>query len=421
MNNKSPAHLVAAGSTMILLLIMFIDGVGMSLVLPLISELFSQNVNSIVSYSIPDWGYSLYYAGSLACFSGAMVIGASFLGQLSDRTGRKKALQLALAGAVVGYLMCALAVVFQSPVLFLAGRVIDGLTAGSIPVAQAMLTDINSQKSKMTSIGLIMFAVTSGYMFGPVIAGIAFINYTQHLLYVPFLFVAFLCMLCMGFLAFMRESYKADNTKPYDVTIAFRQIKALLQMSTIRYSLLGFFLFQCAWTLYYQYLPTMSLNGTHLSPASVTVLMAEVGAAMCIAFCFVVPKVQGKLNHQQLAILCLFSFVVLSLSSLIGQRSEVQLQVISALMATCYAVGYSATLTYMIGAADDHQKGLIFGSVASVCAISATVTALLGSRLMDLGHDAFFSLLTFAAMISLLLIFKSTRLVVSSINSGKMG
>ena len=85
MKHSIRATWASSSYTLTLLLIMFIDGVGMSLVLPLIGDLFSTGPNSIIAANTPSWLSYFYYGGSLACFSGAMIIGAAALGQLSDK------------------------------------------------------------------------------------------------------------------------------------------------------------------------------------------------------------------------------------------------------------------------------------------------------------------------------------------------
>ncbi|MDD5162299.1 MAG: MFS transporter [Candidatus Rickettsiella isopodorum] len=402
-------------SVIALCLIMFIDGIGMSLVLPLIGALFSSDAQSIITSSTSNLVYQFYYAGSLVCFSGAMIIGATFLGQLSDYMGRKVTLQLSLIGTVIGYLICAFAVIVKFPLLFLIGRIIDGLTAGSIPVAQAMLIDRDSRQNKMTSIGLVMFAVTSGYMFGPVISSIVF-NYQSltHALYLPFLWVAILSMICLGLLSYIKESSIKNTTLNLDLMLTFRQIKALLREQTIFHGLCGFFLFQCAWVLFYQYLPRMTLYMPSLSSAKIGLLLTEVGIGMCVAFCLVVPKVQTYLSPKQLIISCVGLFTLSGFSFLAFNESWVQLQLISLIMAVLYAVGYSAMLAYLLSIADDRQKGLILGSLASICAISAMFTALLGSTLMSISYLAFFQVISFASLIALLLFLKKKRVALST-------
>ena len=114
----------------------------------------------------------------------------------------------------------------KSPWLFLFGRIIDGLTAGSIPIAQAFLTDLDQRDNKMTSIGLVMFAVTAGYMFGPLIASIGFYSPINHLT-TPFILVTSMCLVSLCLLSTLTESFeRPDSTS--------RRVIDLMNYATIK-------------------------------------------------------------------------------------------------------------------------------------------------------------------------------------------
>ena len=389
-----------ASQTLTLLLIMFIDGVGMSLIIPLSGDLFSPGAYSLLSADAPNWINQFYYSANLAAFSIAMIFGASILGQLSDKYGRKLVLNLSLLGALAGYLICAIAVISHAPSLFILGRIIDGLTAGSIPVAQAILTDIDSKSNQMTSIGRVMFAVTSGYMFGPVIAGSAYLGNTpSHTL--PFLVIALSCIGCIGLLRLIKETKSPQsNLQKLQFFSSLTSVVNLFKLYALRSALLSFFLFQCAWTLFYQYLPKLQLGNS-------TALMAAIGAAMCFGFCFLVPKL--KIAPVKLISVCFTLFAVFNFSFLVPDLSYDLFSVVAVGMALLYAVGYSAMLGFVLSISSDSEKGLILGSVASICAISAALTALLGGYLNALSNIAFFSVLLLMSLTALLMFFNASR------------
>ena len=376
-----------------LLLIMFIDGLGMSLVLPLLGQLFSTGSNSMLSSLASSSVTSFYYCASLVAFSGMMIIGASVLAQLSDNIGRKPTLRIALLGAIAGYLICALAVFVKMPLLFLTGRIIDGLTAGSIPVAQAIMTDLDSNDNKMTSIGLVMFAVTSGYMFGPLFASIGFVG-AQHNLTLPFLLIAGLCCVSLILLHFVNDTFKPSRFKFASINLlsSFKQIGQLISQKSLRHMLLCFLLFQCAWTLFYQYIPLIHIAGQNLTGPQASIAMTIVGIAMCLGFCVAVPKLQGKMTPKRLAYVCLCLFCLFSVCYFIKSMSFIPFQMISVALAMLYTVGYSSILAYLLSIADDNQTGLVLGSVASICAISATISALMGSSIGLVDNTVFFTI-----------------------------
>ena len=139
-------------------LVVFIDLLGFSLILPLLP------------YYAKTFGANPTLIGLLvAAYAGAQLIGAPILGRLSDRFGRRPILLISIAGTILGFIILALA---QSLwVLFLA-RILDGLTGGNISVAQAYITDVTDEKNRSRGLGLIGAAFGLGFILGPAIGGI---------------------------------------------------------------------------------------------------------------------------------------------------------------------------------------------------------------------------------------------------------
>jgi MFS transporter, DHA1 family, tetracycline resistance protein len=388
-----------------LLLIMFIDGLGMSLVIPLLNGLFSEHdhIHTLLRSGTPLWLEQFYYAGSLLCFSLAMVIGACVLGQLSDIHGRKKTLYAALIGSVVGYLFCGLAIIIRSPLMFLIGRTIDGLTAGSIPVAQAMLADLGRPNQQITGIAQVMFAVTAGYICGPLIAFAFTMSAWQSYAW-PFFMVALFCGFSLLLLTFLHEQVPSISRKlELDLSVIWKNIVHLWECKGLRVLLLSFFLFQCGWSFFYQYMPKITVAYNHIPGFSIAWAMAEVGVLMCLGFCFFVPMVQKILSLKKIIVFSLAIFSGLVVCYLIWRVDYIVFQLISVVMAVLYTLGYSSLLAFMLGMADDHQKGLLLGCVASICAISSSITALSGSVYVLFGYQIFFMTLFLMSVSSLFL------------------
>lgn len=116
------------------------------------------------------------------------LVGAPFLGGLSDRYGRKPVLLVSQVGTLIGFLLLGFA--GSLPILFLA-RIIDGLSGANIVVAQAAITDSTTERTRAQGLGLIGAAFGLGFTVGPAIAGIALFA-TNNNYHVPaFLAAAF--------------------------------------------------------------------------------------------------------------------------------------------------------------------------------------------------------------------------------------
>ncbi len=138
--------------------IVFIDLLGFGLILPLLPFLAN------------DLGISEGTIGLIvASYPAAQMVGAPFLGRLSDRYGRRPILLISIFGTAIGYLILGIA---NTVVLLFLSRIIDGLTGGNISVAQAYITDITDEKNRAKGMGMIGAAFGLGFIIGPALGGI---------------------------------------------------------------------------------------------------------------------------------------------------------------------------------------------------------------------------------------------------------
>lgn len=141
----------------IIFVIVFVDLLGFSLILPLLP------------YYAQTFGADAFMTGLLvASYAVAQLIGAPLLGRLSDRVGRRPVLLISIFGTFLGFLLLGFAGALW--VLFVS-RVIDGLTGGNLSVAQAYITDVTDQKNRAKSLGMIGAAFGLGFIIGPAVGG----------------------------------------------------------------------------------------------------------------------------------------------------------------------------------------------------------------------------------------------------------
>ena len=126
-------------------------------------------------------------------------------GKLSDRYGRKPVIIIGLIGFVIMQLLTGLA---TSLTMLYIARIFGGIfTSSVIPVSNAYLSDITSEKRRTKIMGWSGVAISSGVIFGPVIGGFLsqtdlHLKYTIGLLHldrfsVPFLFASLLGLIVL--------------------------------------------------------------------------------------------------------------------------------------------------------------------------------------------------------------------------------
>ena len=141
-----------------ILLVVFIDLLGFSLILPLLP------------YYAETFNASKFVTGLLiAVYALMQLIGAPILGRLSDRYGRRPILLVSVFGTFIGFLLFGFATTLW---MLFAARILDGLTGGNLSVAQAYISDVTDAKNRAKGLGLIGAAFGIGFIIGPVTGGI---------------------------------------------------------------------------------------------------------------------------------------------------------------------------------------------------------------------------------------------------------
>ena len=119
-----------------------------------------------------------------AVFSFFSFLSSPVLGSASDKIGRRPMLLLSIVSTAIGWLIFASA---KSLWLLYLGRIIDGMAAGNISIAQSSLVDIaRDEKERTRNLGLIGAAFGIGFVTGPLIGGLLSV-YSEA---VPFWFAA---------------------------------------------------------------------------------------------------------------------------------------------------------------------------------------------------------------------------------------
>jgi MFS transporter, DHA1 family, tetracycline resistance protein len=138
------------------LVIILVDLLGLSIIIPLM-PLYAAR-----------FGADAFVIGLLgATYPFMQFIGAPILGRLSDRFGRRPILLVSQLGTFAGFILLGFANAL--PLLFIS-RVIDGLSGANISTAQAVVTDVTTEKTRTQGLGLIGAAFGMGFILGPIIA-----------------------------------------------------------------------------------------------------------------------------------------------------------------------------------------------------------------------------------------------------------
>jgi DHA1 family tetracycline resistance protein-like MFS transporter len=160
-------------------LVVFVDVLGFTIVIPLLAI-----------YAEKFGASPLVATLIVTCYAACSLISTPILGRLSDRYGRRPLLIISQAGTCAGFLLLGYS---TSLWMVFAGRVLDGITAGNLSLAQAYISDHTKPENRAKAFGVIGIAFGIGFMFGPALGGWLG-HYGLHL---PFLVAAGLSLLAM--------------------------------------------------------------------------------------------------------------------------------------------------------------------------------------------------------------------------------
>jgi MFS transporter, DHA1 family, tetracycline resistance protein len=147
-------------------LIVVVDILGLTIMLPLLP------------FYAEQFGASPAVVGLLvSSYALCQLMAGPPLGSLSDQMGRKPVLIISQVGTFIGFLILAAA---NSLWVVFAARIIDGLTAGNLSIAQAYIADVTTPKERARSFAVIGIAFGIGFLVGPGVSGYLSAHYGFH-------------------------------------------------------------------------------------------------------------------------------------------------------------------------------------------------------------------------------------------------
>jgi DHA1 family tetracycline resistance protein-like MFS transporter len=141
---------------------LLIDVMGLAIIIPVVPQLIENLIHGDVSKA------SYYGGGLTASYATMQFLFSPFIGNLSDKFGRRPVLLCSLLGFSVDYFFSA----FAPTIAWLfVGRIIAGITGASFTTASAYISDVSTPEKKAANFGLIGVAFGLGFIIGPAIGG----------------------------------------------------------------------------------------------------------------------------------------------------------------------------------------------------------------------------------------------------------
>jgi DHA1 family tetracycline resistance protein-like MFS transporter len=351
-------------------LIVFIDLLGFSIILPLLPF-----------YATAFGADAVTTEALVAIYALMQFISAPLLGRLSDRQGRRIVLLLSLAGNIVAYIILGFANTLL--VIFLA-RAMAGFFGGNISVAQAYITDITDEKNRAKGLGLIGAAFGLGFIFGPALGGIL----SQFGFMVPALVSASLAIINLVLVFFWlpesltREKRDAMVERNNQIPFTIPALIAVLKRPHVGPLLYTRFFFAIAFSMFTSVFALYGLYKFKLNEQTTGYVLAYVGVLSVIVQGFLIGLLTARYKE---AVLILLAIAIMS-GSLLGWALAPSLPILLIiLIPIAFAGGVFNTVINSSISKSVHpdEVGGMLGIGASLESVTRVISPILGGILLQ--------------------------------------
>ncbi|MCX6130765.1 MAG: MFS transporter [Proteobacteria bacterium] len=275
-------------------LIVLVDVLGYTIILPLLP------------FYAERYGATPLVIGALtASYAICQLVAGPLLGRASDRIGRRPLLLFSQAGTLLGFLILAWA---PSLIWLFVGRILDGITAGNISLAQATVADVTSPEQRGKAFGKIGVAFGIGFLIGPALSGFL-AHYGAHWPILAGALLSFLSILATWFFlprVSPRHGTEA-GTKPRLKIIDFSQLRDYFKRPDLALRLRQFFLFILSfslWTSGFSLFASRQLqfDGHAFGPREVGYIFAYGGLLGIILQGFLIHRLMDRFGEKRLVL-----------------------------------------------------------------------------------------------------------------------
>lgn len=377
-------------SLIITLFIVFLDLLGIGIVIPILAPLILDVHNS----GILPLSYNLKYRTIilgllLGMYPLAQFFGAPILGAISDHIGRKKVLIIALLGIFIGYVLSAIGIYSSEISLIFLGRIIAGFAGGSVSVAYSAIADISDESSKTRNFGLISMMVGLGFILGPYIGGrLSDPNLVNWFSYsTPFWFAALLALLNIGVVAkYFSETSTTRITSKISLLTGFKNIKRAFEIENLRVIFLVVFLLSFGFSFFTQFFQVFLIEKFNFTQANIGNIFAYIGIWIALAQGFIVRPISKIWGPAQVLA---YSTILLGLTFpllLLPEKSSA-IYFILPLIAIFNGLtmpNYNALISNLT---DKDSQGEIFGINQSIFALAQAIPPILAGFIATIHLD----------------------------------
>lgn len=346
---------------LIISLIAIVNMLGYGIIIPILFA-YSKKFN------LSDFQNGLLFA----TFSFCQFISTPIIGRLSDKYGRRPLLLISISGTAISFFTMAFA---PSALFLFIARALDGLTAGNIPVAYAVISDTTKPKDRAGAFGLVGAAFNFGFVFGPAVSALTF-GIGESL---PFIIAGIITVVAIVITyLFLPETNKfmgeVKKGKLFDLTKLWHTLFEPNIGITFLISLIYFLAFSCA--IIYGFQP-FTLEILKITPSQNSLLFTLFGVMGLISQSLVVGYASKKLGLKN-AFTTALLFTAVSFVIMFFSNNLFVFVVASMILSLFNSISQTLIPTILSRDVDENSQGSILGLNTSYQSIGMVVGPILG-------------------------------------------
>ena len=359
-------------SLAVLLMVTFIDFMGMGLIYPIFSKLLFDTSIPFFPPGTNNEIRGIWLGVLFALMPFIQFFSLPIWGTISDKKGRKKPLLQSLSFSALGHLISIFGVMFSSISTLVISRIILGIGAGNISIVQASIADISSGDKKAKNFGLYSMAIGAGFTFGPFIGGgLSIYSFTF-----PFSFSCMLTLINLALAAiFYRESLHKFIERTVSFAVGLKNLKKAFATKTMRTFFFCSFLVGFAWTYFMDFAPVYLIKTFQFSTAQVGLFYGAIGGFYALSAGLLIRPFLSRYKPE---VLFWGGSLLGGLCILTIPYYTVYYWLILFVVVYSYAVAFlNPTITTIISNnASSDMQGEALGVLGSVNSISYAISAL---------------------------------------------
>ncbi|MYM25858.1 MFS transporter [Duganella sp. FT135W] len=365
----SPALPASSGNLNFVLICVFIDMLGIGLIVPVLPVLVGEFTGTRENQA--------YWYGVMSAVFGLMqFLFMPMLGAISDRVGRRPVLLYSMAGMAINFFTTAWA---PNLACLFIGRVIGGMSSASMSVASAYASDISTPENRAKSFGKVGAAFGLGFICGPMLGGLL----GSVDLHLPFYVAGALSTanLLYGYFI-VPESLPQDRRAPFQLS-KINPLGALAKLIgrtdirglVVTYTLvtLAAMMLQTTWVLYttFRFNWTPGQNGAALFCVGLTAAVVQAGLLGVLI---------KRFGEVRLSVLGMVSGAITYL--LYGLATQGWMMYVLILCnVLSFAIG-PALQSIISKTTPPNEQGELMGSLQSISSVGVIFMPLLGSAIL---------------------------------------